>query len=259
MSLITRKMPVMVEIGPKGKKYAAVARDWPGLERNGKSEAEAVTRMESYVPRYARVARRAGLAVELDTYRGSDVVERYTGSGSTDFWGISFVPAETDQEPMTDDALERQITLLQACWDEFDDIAFRVSAELKKGPRGGGRDRDPIISHTFGVEQDWATKLRVETPPDAMLTAKGLKKYREDVRNAIRGVPQGGQAGEEVAAALLHSPQRLSRDGSRVGNGGQGPDQRRSTGIGWAGRSPWRRLSRGETMSEEFDREFERL
>ena len=29
---------VMLEIGPKGKKVAAVAPDWPGLERGAKTE-----------------------------------------------------------------------------------------------------------------------------------------------------------------------------------------------------------------------------
>lgn len=190
---MTLKMPVILEIGPKAKKYAAVARDWPGLERNGKSEDEAVTKMESYVQRYARVAKRAGLAVELAGYRGSDVVERYTGSGSTDFWGISFVPAETDQEPMTDEELERQIALLQACWEEFDDIASGVSAELKKGPRGGGRDRDRIVTHVLATERDWAGKLGVETPPDVMLAADELKTYREDFRTAIRDFHKEGK------------------------------------------------------------------
>lgn len=137
--------------------------------------------MESYVQRYARVAKRAGLADELDKHRGSDVVERYTGSGSTDFWGISFVPAEIDKELMTDEELERQITLLEACWGEFDDIASRVSTELKKGPRGGGRDRDRIVDHTFGTERDWALTLSVGTPPGVMLTAEGLKNHRETI------------------------------------------------------------------------------
>jgi hypothetical protein len=38
-------MCVMLEIGPKGKKVAAVAPDWPGLSRGAKTEEAAVERL----------------------------------------------------------------------------------------------------------------------------------------------------------------------------------------------------------------------
>ena len=47
------------------------------------------------------------------------------------------------------------------------------------GPRGGGRDRDEIVRHTRAAELDWATKLGVLTPLDAMLTDKGLNAHRD--------------------------------------------------------------------------------
>ena len=31
------------------------------------------------------------------------------------------------------------VTLLRACWAYFDDVAARVSPEMRRGPRGGGR------------------------------------------------------------------------------------------------------------------------
>ena len=60
---------------------------------------------------------------------------------------------------MSRDALERELALMQACWAFFDGVRGRVSAELQKGPAWRGRDRDRIVQHTIGVEQDWAKGL----------------------------------------------------------------------------------------------------
>ena len=52
----------------------------------------------------------------------------------------------------------------------FDAVRSRVSAELQKGPRGGGRDRDRIVLHIFANGQDWAKGLGIPTlaeKPDA--------------------------------------------------------------------------------------------
>ena len=71
-----------------------------------------------------------------------EVVEDYPGTSSTDFWGISFAFSRSDRQAMSCDAVARELTLMRACWTVFDAVRSRVSAELQKGPRGGGRDRD---------------------------------------------------------------------------------------------------------------------
>jgi hypothetical protein len=81
-------------------------------------------------------------------------VEDKVGTGSTDFWGISFSPSATEQGLMGEAELERGITLLRACWAFFDGVAARVSPEMRKGPRGGVHDRDQIIRHTIRTESE---------------------------------------------------------------------------------------------------------
>ena len=76
---------VTLEIGPKGKRLVAVAPDWPGLERGAKTEEEAIQRLRSYIPRYSQVAKLAEMDTEFDTLKNVKVVERYPGTGSTDF------------------------------------------------------------------------------------------------------------------------------------------------------------------------------
>ncbi len=184
------ELRVTLEIGPKGKHVVAVAPDWPGLERGARTEEAAIERVQAYLSRYAPVAKLAGMDAEFAAIASRpatvDVIERYPGTGSTDFWGISFAFSDTDRQAMSSEALERDLTLLQACWAFFDATRARVSAEMQKGPRGGGRDRDHIVRHTLNVEQDWATKLDVRSPEGALLTDDGLRAHRDAYLTAIR-------------------------------------------------------------------------
>src|SRR5262249_38701588 len=156
------------------------------------TEEAAISRLQAYLPRYAPVAKLAGMdaaftaIVAIVAGATIDVVERYPGTGSTDFWGISFAFSDSDQQAMSRETLEYELTLMRACWAFFDAVRSHVSAEMQKGPRGGGRDRDRIVQHTLNVEQDWATKLGVHTPEGALLTDEGLRAYRDAYLAAIR-------------------------------------------------------------------------
>ncbi len=187
------QLRVTLEIGPKGKKVAAVAPDWPGLERGAKTREAAIERLHSYLPRYAPVAQLAGMEAEFAALGTVDVVEQYAGTGSTDFWGISFAFSSIDRQDLSRAELERQLTLLQACWALFDEVRQRVSAQLQKGPRGGGRDRDHIVGHTLRVEQDWAAKVGVPTSQEGMLSEEGLQAYRDAYCNAMRAFHAQGK------------------------------------------------------------------
>ena len=184
---------VTLEIGPKSKKVAAVAPDWPGLERGAKTGEAAIERLQSYLPRYAQVAKLAGMDAEFAAITTVDIVEHYPGTGSTDFWGISFAFSSIDRQDISSGELERELTLMQACWAFFDAIRSRVSAQMQKGPRGGGRDRDQIVRHTLRVEHEWAEKVGVLTQEGAMLIDEGLQAHRDAYRTAIRAFHSEGK------------------------------------------------------------------
>jgi hypothetical protein len=196
---MTNQLRVTLEIGPKGKKVAAVAPEWPGLERGAKTEEAAIARLQSYLPRYAQVAKLAGMEGEFAAITTVDLVEQYPGTGSTDFWGISFAFSSIDRQAISSEELDRELTLMRACWTFFDDVRFRVSAEMQKGPRGGGRDRDHIVRHTLYTEQDWAKMLGVLTPDGAILTNQGLKAHRDAYCHAIRDYHSQGKLAGKMA------------------------------------------------------------
>jgi hypothetical protein len=190
---MANELRVMLEIGPKGKKMAAVAPDWPGLERGAKTEEATLARLQSYLPRYAPVAKLAGMAAEFAAITTLDVVEHYPGTGSTDFWGISFAFSDIDKQGLSREELERELTLMRACWAFFDGVRSRVSEKLLKGPRGGGRERDEIVGHTIRVEQDFAQKVGVPTSQDAHFRDEDLRAYRDAYQNAIRAFHAEGK------------------------------------------------------------------
>jgi len=177
----------VIERGPKGRKAAAFAVDWPGWSRGGKTPEAAFEELAAYRDRYRPVARAVGLEHELDMAGELAIVEDRTGPGSTDFWGISFAPSSFEWELMPAPELERRLSLLQAAWRFFDDVAARVSPEMRKGPRGGGRDRDRIVRHVLGTEAvDFSKQVGVRTPVDEVLTPAGLRMHRDAYLAALR-------------------------------------------------------------------------
>jgi len=191
---VADEMRVMLEIGPRGKKVVAVAPDWPGLERGGKTGEAAIERLLSYLPRYARVASMAGMDAEFAAVPTTiEVAEQYPGNGSTDFWGISFAFSDIDRQDMSSEELARQLTLMRACWALFDEVRSRVSAEMQRGPRGGGRHRDRIVGHVVHTEQDWTKKLGFVHASWRDADEEGLAAHRDAYCAAIRALHAHGK------------------------------------------------------------------
>jgi hypothetical protein len=176
----------------QGEEVGGLRLDWPGWSRGAKSAELALDTLESYRERYRPIADLAGMAREFDAAGPLEIVEDRVGTGSTDFWGISFTPSATEHDPLGDAELERGLTLLQACWAFFDGVAARVSPVMRKGPRGGGRDRDRIIRHTIRTEsEDFAKQVGLRIPEEAALTPDGLRRHRETYVAAMRAYNAG--------------------------------------------------------------------
>jgi hypothetical protein len=130
----------------------ACAVDLPGWQRRGKGEQAALEELESYRDRYA--------ASTGTRPRGElQVVGTLHGNMST-AWAPSLQGA-WDAEPLS----SKEIRLVQVCWDVFDRTVAEVSAELRKGPRGGGRDRDQSVELVREAERSYARKFGARVPP----------------------------------------------------------------------------------------------
>ena len=200
---MTDTLRVILEIGKK-RRVVAGAMDWPGLDRWGTSEEDALDKLTSYVPRYTRVAERAGMADAFASARNVEVIERVPGSSSTDFWGIAHVPSQIEREVLAPADLERRLDLLRACWAYFDDVAVRVSPELRPGSRSAGRSRDQIIRHVVISEPEQISrKVEVRTERGVVLTPEGLAGHRQAYLDAIRSYNAEGKPARTWPIAFL--------------------------------------------------------
>ncbi|MGD9714267.1 MAG: hypothetical protein AB7V46_19720, partial [Thermomicrobiales bacterium] len=175
---------VMIEVGRK--RVVAVPFDWPGWDRPGKTEEHALEVLESFRPRYRKVAVLAGLQDDFDAAGPLQVVEHIDYPSTVDYAAYSSRPASVETEQMSDAECDRKLALLQACWTYFDQTWPRVSEELKKGPRGSGRDRDRIVRHTYAAETDYSRGVGVRTSPEEMLDPAGRQHHREAFVVALR-------------------------------------------------------------------------
>ena len=144
-------LAVVLEHGHK--KVFAVARDWPGWSRSGKSDDEAVAALLAYAPRYARVVKAAGIKRSLPSADATPkIVQRLEGGSGTDF-GVPGVSSREDTEPLTGAELKRQQAILEASWKAFDAMARKAKGKtLTVGPRGGGRTLAKMTAHLLDAE-----------------------------------------------------------------------------------------------------------
>ena len=166
--------PVYLEVGRS--KVFACAVDHPGWERWGKTEEAALEALASYAERYGAVV---GQAPPIDF----DVVERLPGTGTTDF-GAPDAVSDGDRRPLPAGWIE----VLERSWAAFDAGVARSSAALRKGPRGGGRDRDAVVAHVQEAERSYARSIGVRVPPRTP-----WPEQRAAIAGALRDVSEGGK------------------------------------------------------------------
>lgn len=188
---------VILEVG--AKRVFASAVDWPGWCRSARDEELALEALTAYRSRYAVVARRAG--VPFRPGRAYDVVDRVPGNGTTDF-GAPGVESGRDLEPLTAAAARRQVALLRAAWEELDRVGAEAPETLRKGPRGGGRDRDAVVAHVLGSERSYARLVGVRHPEPALGDAAAIETIRADLSAALTTPSPGDHAAVVRAPAV---------------------------------------------------------
>ncbi|MGH9227036.1 MAG: hypothetical protein ACRD2W_25400 [Acidimicrobiales bacterium] len=130
------------------------------------------------------MAEEAGLRFPTSAGDSFDVVERVKGNATTDF-GAPGVACKEDEAALTPAKATRYATLLRASWTVFDQVAAASPASLRKGPRGGGRDRDKMIGHVLDAEVNYARTLGVKHKEPAMGDTAAVEALRSDIEDAL--------------------------------------------------------------------------
>ncbi|HYA45502.1 MAG TPA: hypothetical protein VED59_07840 [Acidimicrobiales bacterium] len=152
----------------------AAAIDWPGWCRKAKGEEAAVDLLAEYAPRYASVAGPGFNPGELE------VISRIQGTATTDF-GAPDARGPWDEEPLGSGEAGRLVSILEACWGYFDAVVASSPQQLRKGPKGGGRDRDEIVAHVREAERAFSARTGTRIPPRT-----SWKDQRAALANALR-------------------------------------------------------------------------
>ncbi len=205
-------MPVAVYLEIGQKRTFAGAIEWPGWCRSGRGEDEALAALLVHAPRYAAMVEAAGLTAPAAA--NLDVVERLTGGAGTEFGAPSVAPV-ADERPLTARELDRLSRLLVASWQAFD-IAWSETAkagiELRKGPRGGGRDLPKMRMHVLEAEEAYLSRLgsRVPRPADAPVPAR-VGAVRDAILATLAARARGEQIPEPSSVEGRWSPRYFVR------------------------------------------------
>ncbi len=181
-----RALSTAVYLESGRQRVFACALDWPGWCRSGKDAERALEALAAYAPRYALVAAEARLPFPARAPSGFDVVERLRGSAATDF-GVPHEFASNDSKPLARKEADNLATLVAASWRVFDRVMGGAPARLRKGPRGGGRDRDAIVEHVLGAEAAYAGKLGLRLQQPDRGDRAAISACREAIAGALRG------------------------------------------------------------------------
>jgi hypothetical protein len=173
------------------KRAFAWAIDWPGWCRSGKSADGALESLLAYLPRFAVVAERAGLvAPSLDGNTPSEIVDSVEGGATTDFGAPERITA-SDLRPTDPVEADRLGRLVEASWLVFAEVVAHAPAELRKGPRGGGRDRDKVAEHVILAEHAYGRTIGIKPPSSDPTDAAAVAELRAAMAAALR-VPSDG-------------------------------------------------------------------
>jgi hypothetical protein len=173
----------------------ACAVEWPGWCRRAKSEEDALDALAEYAARYASVVAAAGHPLPKSAADAFDVVDRIDPPAADAFSGVDFgtidAPCELDRRPLTAAAAKRLAAIVDASWRKLDDVVAHAPAELRKGPRGGGRDRDKVFDHVLGAESAYARKIGVRHKQPSPDDGGAIAALRADIGAALTAARSG--------------------------------------------------------------------
>jgi hypothetical protein len=181
-----RSKGIEVCVEATAKRAFASALAWPGWCRAGRDESAALAALAAYSARYAVVAKAARVPLTRDGE--VTVVDRVPGTTTTDF-GAPAVPCAVEHRPLTAAEARRLAALVAASWTVFDDVVAGAPRSLRKGPRGGGRDRDAIVEHVLAAENAYARKLGIRSGKPSRGDAAAIAAGRGAIVAALESAP----------------------------------------------------------------------
>jgi DinB family protein len=205
--------PIAVYLETGATRTFAGAVDWPGWCRSGRAEAEALEALVAYGERYGSVLGSSDPPFRPPRDASAfEVVERLAGGGGTDF-GVPGASPSADERPLDAKELARFHRLLDRCWSAFDAAAAAASdRELRKGPRGGGRDLEKIVGHVREADEAYLAQLGSRVPGQTGSDrAREVERLRTTIHDALTARAAGRSPDDPNRVKRLWSPRYFVR------------------------------------------------
>jgi hypothetical protein len=200
----------MLEIGEEiaPKKAFVWAVEWPGWCRSGRTAEAARAHLVEVRSRYAPVAQIAGLRLPRVTVDQLEVVESLKGGGATEF-GVPSAIGQDDRRSVSARDAKRLAALVEAAWTTFDRVASEAPAELRKGPRGGGRDTAKVIAHVVEADSAYAREIGIKNKPPSPDDADAVTALRLSILEALSN-PSNGSPLADRKWTLRYAARRIA-------------------------------------------------
>ncbi len=180
-----------------GKRWSyAVALEWPGWCRLAKGDGDPVAELLAVGPRYQVALAMSDIPFHPPSGPAElEVIEVLKGNSGTE-WGVPSVVQAADERPLDGASIDRLAAVLQATWLTFDRAVDAAQGlELRKGPRGGGRDLDALVRHCLESDLAYLRNLESRTPK---LADGGWKASQAAIRERALEAYHDRAAGRQV-------------------------------------------------------------
>lgn len=211
MSPGVAKANVYLEVG--SRRTFAGSIEWPGWCRSGPDESAALDALFAYGPRYERALRSARLGFHAPAQASAlRVVERLPGDATTDFGAPGARPS-ADAAPVDPAELRRLLAIVKAVWRAFDAAVDAAQGkELRKGPRGGGRELSKILLHVIEADAAYLSRIGVSFKVNpAIDPVEELRRIRAGVLTAIPTATEGLLPSKGPRGGVRWSPRTFVR------------------------------------------------
>lgn len=182
------RIDIAVEVSPKRAFAWAIA--WPGWCRGGKDADLAIASLLDHADRYAVVAHVAKLDFPVVTADALRTIETVEGGSGTEF-GVPSTITDLDRRAIDAAEAARLGSMVEAAWTVLDRIAAVTPQTLRKGPRGGGRDRDKMLGHVIEADHAYAHEMGVNLPTPSFDDRPAVEAERAAMLEVLRRSSDG--------------------------------------------------------------------
>jgi hypothetical protein len=150
--------------------------------------------LAAYATRYRTAISGSGIVLPSTATDRLEVVEQADGDAATEF-GVPGAIAVADRVRLATPEARRLAAIVAAAWETFDRVAAAAPAELRKGPRGGGRDTARVVDHVVGADHGYSRQLGLEVAAPAPDDRAAVARLREAMLAVLRQPSDGSPIG----------------------------------------------------------------